>query len=339
MKSIGNSREASKRQDEAEYWLVMLRSPNLTPEKEAKFFTWLERSQAHQSAYIKAEQTWERGSVMAEAQSRYQAPVTNNEPRISNFFNFDSWQYGLVAGVFFIALGIVGVWKYDVNASTTAFYQTSVGQQQEVLLSDGSTLVLNTNSKIRTVISRQQRQVYLEYGEVFFSVAKDAGRPFDVYTDAGLVRVLGTQFSVYDSGERTLVTVLEGSVAVDNQANQSGQPFEADVTLVKNQQVVVEEVSATSVPRVVDASAKLGWRSKSLVFRGDSLQKVVDQLNRYFDEHIIIDDPELAEKKVAAVIQVSDFDIMLSTLEQALGLEIKRDAESNTVYLLPGNTF
>ncbi len=333
----------SQHQDQAECWLVMLRSPNLTPENEAEFFVWLEASPAHQAAYLQAEQTWERGKVMVQARARRQrAAAQSEESSWRDFFNFGSWQYGAIASVLFVALGVMGYSQFVDQPPTTVFYQTAVGEQRDVLLSDGSTLTLNTNSRVKAVISRNRRVVYLESGEVFFSIAsKPDRRPFDVYTDTGMVRVLGTKFTVYDSGDSTLVTVQEGSVGVDQQPESgSGEDasFEADVTLKRNQQVVVEDSSTALVVQDVDASAGLGWRSKSLVFRGDPLQKVVDQINRYFEQQIKIGDEALAQKQVAAVIQVSDFEIMLSTLTQALNLEVVREPDSNAIYLHRGSS-
>lgn len=334
----------SQHQDQAEYWLVMLCSPNLTPENEAEFFAWLEASPAHQAAYLQAEQTWERGKVMAQTRARRQrAAAQSEESSWRDFFNFGSWQYGAIASVLFVALGVMGYSKFVDRPPTTVFYQTAVGEQRDVLLSDGSTLTLNTNSKVKTVISRDRRVVYLEFGEVFFSIAsKPDRRPFDVYTGTGMVRVLGTKFTIYNSGDSTVVTVQEGSVGVDQQqesGNSEDASFEADVTLKRNQQVVVAENSSTAlVVQDVDASASLGWRSKSLVFRGDPLQKVVDQINRYFEQQIKIGDEALAQKQVAAVIQVSDFEIMLSTLTQSLNLEVVRKPDSNEVYLHGGSS-
>ena len=53
--------------DAAMAWLVRLNSPALTPAEETQFFVWLEASPVHQAAYLKAEQLWLRGDVLAQA--------------------------------------------------------------------------------------------------------------------------------------------------------------------------------------------------------------------------------------------------------------------------------
>ncbi len=327
-------RAISKAQSEAEYWLVMMRSPNFDAKQEAAFFAWLERSPMHQAAYIKAEEVWQRGEVLARAQ----------EPEAASWFAFlriNTFPQAALACVMMLALSLGFYWQIQPQAPQVEWHQTGLGEQKEVTLADGSVVVLNTNSKIKTVISGSMRSVYLEQGEAFFDVAHDTKRPFDVHTQAGMVRVLGTKFNVYDSGEQTVVTVLEGSVGVDKQARNSTPSeggegnFSADVTLVRNQEIVVEEADAAAKPKEVDASAKLGWRTKRLIFRSDSLQTVVTELNRYFDTQLILATPELAEKEVAAVIQITDFDTMLNTLKQALDLRADKDQANNTVLLTP----
>ncbi len=330
---MSKQRALSKAQSEAEYWLVMMQSPNFDAKQEAAFFAWLESSPAHQAAYINAEEVWQRGEVLARAQ----------KARSTDWFAWlrvGAMPQAAMACVLILALSVGFYWQLQPQAPVEAWHQTGLGEQKEVTLADGSVVVLNTNTKIKTVMSGVNRVVYLEQGEAFFKVARDMKRPFDVHTQAGMVRVLGTQFNVYDSGEQTVVTVLEGSVGVDKQAGKSAPDdgetaFNADVTLVRNQEIVVEEADTAALPREVDASAKLGWRSKRLIFRSDSLQTVVTELNRYFDTQLVLATPELAQKEVAAVIQISDFDSMLTTLQQALDLRADKDIASNTVLLTP----
>ncbi len=336
MNSVGSKDNLSKYQEQAEYWLVMLDSPNFTTEKEAEFFAWLDASPHHQAAYIQAEENWERGSVMAQVK----VPVSSQ--RVSTlgidwagWLGFGSWAQVGMAGLLVVALGFGGYWHISGGEPEMGHYQTGVGEQREVLLSDGSVLVLNTNSEVITAISRGERIVYLVRGEVFFDIAKSPGRSFDVHTNAGLVRVLGTQFNVRDSGDKTVVTVLEGAVGIDNQDTPEidAASFDADVTLRRNQQAVIELVDETPVVESVDASAALGWRTKSLVFRDDTLQDVVSEVNRYFSTRIELGSEALANKKVAAVIQVSSFETMLRMLEEALDLESRNDVVNNVVYL------
>src|SRR5690606_38747537 len=81
-------------------------------------------------------------------------------------------------------------------------------------LSDGSSLILNTNSIVQQHYSATQRMVRLESGEALFNVAHDASRPFVVLAADGVFRAVGTRFSVRIDPDHVTVTVTEGRVGL-----------------------------------------------------------------------------------------------------------------------------
>jgi transmembrane sensor len=93
-------------------------------------------------------------------------------------------------------------------------YATALGEQRSIQFSDGSTVELNSCSKIRVKYSKQERDVELLQGQALFHVAHDPPRPFIVSIGATRVRAVGTQFDVYKKSTSTVVTVVEGRVAV-----------------------------------------------------------------------------------------------------------------------------
>jgi transmembrane sensor len=93
-------------------------------------------------------------------------------------------------------------------------YSTTLGEQRSIQFEDGSTVELNSRSKIRVKYSKQERDVELIEGQALFHVAHDTGRPFIVAVGATRVRAVGTQFDVYKKSTGTVVTVVEGRVAV-----------------------------------------------------------------------------------------------------------------------------
>src|SRR5690606_1614151 len=232
----------------ASYWFVTLQSPVLTPEQEKTFFAWLESSPLHQAAYIRAEQIWQRGGVLG--QLDLQANARTSPPLSKSY----AVQFSALAACLLIAV-VFGIQVLITPTSdpTPALYSTAVGEQRKVTLADGSTLHLNTNSQVAVDMTGQYRRVKLQLGEVFFNISKDPPRPFDVMTQHGTVRVLGTQFSVFDSGSDIAVTVLEGRVALKAGTAQSEQAFQADVTLTDNQQLTLREAANNAAPRPVDA--------------------------------------------------------------------------------------
>jgi transmembrane sensor len=92
---------------------------------------------------------------------------------------------------------------------------------QQVYLVDGTRITLQPGAGIRHSIflQKDKREVYLE-GNAFFEIAKDADRPFYVYTKDLVVRVLGTSFKVTTDKENgdVSVTVETGKVSVFKKA-------------------------------------------------------------------------------------------------------------------------
>ena len=86
---------------------------------------------------------------------------------------------------------------------------------QVAYLTDGSSVVLKAGASIKhdPFLLQSQREVYLK-GDAFFDIAKDAARPFFVYTSDIGIRVLGTSFNVSEKDGNLTVTVKTGKIAV-----------------------------------------------------------------------------------------------------------------------------
>jgi len=101
-------------------------------------------------------------------------------------------------------------------------------RSQTVYLVDGTKVILQPGSGIRhaAFLQKDKREVYLQ-GNAYFDVAKDARRPFFVYSGDVVVRVLGTSFKVATDKESGDITVLvtTGKVAVTKKTAPSPEPL------------------------------------------------------------------------------------------------------------------
>ncbi len=114
--------------------------------------------------------------------------------------------------------------------------KTGIGEIRSLRLADGSDVTVNTDSVLQSVISAGQRRVRLARGEAFFKVAHDSGRPFVVGAGNISVTALGTAFSVRNSGDTIIVTLVEGRVRILSDDGQNstiltpGMQLRADAT-------------------------------------------------------------------------------------------------------------
>lgn len=133
------------------------------------------------------------------------------------------WNAAKYAAV--VAILIINIWllsdKFISKESIPLFTRIEVpkGQRIFMTLADGTEAWLSPRSviKIPNEFSKDERSVELD-GEGFFSVTKDAQRPFIVKTRQYNIKVLGTKFNVfaYSESKRFETNLVEGQVQVTN---------------------------------------------------------------------------------------------------------------------------
>jgi transmembrane sensor len=228
----------------------------------------------------------------------------------------------------------------------TAFeeYATKIGETRTVALRDGSSVQLDTGTRIAVTFENSFRIVRLRVGEAFFTVSHDAKRPFIVYAGKYAVRAVGTAFSVRTQGETKLdLTVTEGAVQV---ASLKAAPVDGHldyltamtdatslVPVASGQKLTLQGNEGT-VQRQEPARLErdLSWRDGMLIFDNDPLEEVVARINRYSEVRIVISDDRIRALKFGGYFKVGDLPAVLATLNQNFGLKVEKVSEQ-LVYL------
>jgi transmembrane sensor len=221
------------------------------------------------------------------------------------------------------SLGGIGAW-YAVEQRNTQTYATEIGEFRRVVLEDGSTIQLNTNSQVRVRYSSRYRHVDLARGEALFTVAKNKEKPFDVEAGDTTVRAVGTAFSVrlHEAGanERVDVVVSEGRVAINP---PSPQTYAAgSVATVRNGRVAATTVEGE------DITSKLAWTTGRLMFQGEKLSDVVQEINRYNFRQLQVTDPDIAELRIGGTFQATDPDGFARALGATFGIKSRLEQKS-----------
>lgn len=161
---------------------------------------------------------------------------------------------------------------------------TQFAERTEVTLPDNSEVVLNADTQISFDKDRweKERNVKLD-GEAFFKVAK--GMTFTVSTDAGLVKVLGTQFNVESRKNFFEVSCYEGVVNVtyNNKDTRltAGQSF-----LVIDGKIVDVNLVQGTVP---------SWIQSESTFKSIPLVFVLNELERQYDIKVTTENVDLTQ--------------------------------------------
>lgn len=229
-----------------------------------------------------------------------------------------------VAAVGFVLLLMVGVGSY--LRLKPQRYETAVGEQRSVVLSDGSLVTLNTASTIELRFVKDHRIVRLLAGEALFQVAHDTTRPFDVTTGDTTVRAVGTQFNVDRRANGTTVTVVEGRVAVMSANDDSSTDAQNRLPLEAGEQVVLSPQRARQVVHA-DVATAIAWTQRKLIFEHRRLAEVAAEFNRYNRQIIDIQGDALRDQQVTGVFQANDAGSFLEFLARIPGVTVVTAAD------------
>jgi transmembrane sensor len=242
-----------------------------------------------------------------------------------------------VAAVSVVGLGLLSLSKLQPGARMSApaaaaalHFETRHGDQQTYRLADNSVLHLNTDSAVEVRYSPTQRLVVLLSGEADFEVAHEPKRAFRVLAGPAEVVDLGTKFDVRLRQDSTLVTVLEGRVAVEPASlPMKGTPGSSEnhpprfVELVANQQISVAKGQWPGAPMAADAQRATAWLHRQIAFDHEPLERVAAELNRYSPKPIEIMTPRLRTLEISGVFSTDDIDEFLAFLRSLQGVRVE----------------
>lgn len=204
-----------------------------------------------------------------------------------------------------------------------ADYSTAVGRQRRVQLPDGSLLIINTGSAVDVRFDAHERRVVLLAGEILVETARHRQapaapadpRPFIVHTRQGLIRALGTRFTVRQFDHHAQVAVLDDAVEL----RAASAPARALVLHAGEQ----ARLGATGIesPAAADDDAGL-WHTGSLLVNNRSLGEVVAELARYRHGRLACD-PQVAQLRISGVFPLADTDRALLLLVQSFPLKMR----------------
>lgn len=177
--------------------------------------------------------------------------------------------------------------------------ENTTEQQMTVNLEDGSTIILQKNSKILypEKFEKEQRKVIL-IGEAFFEVAKNPSRPFFVFADKLVTKVLGTSFLIQaNEADKTVkVVVKTGKVSVfenteSNLDEHTNHKKLEGLVLTPNQQVVFDETDKRMVRSLVDSPnlLKVPIQNQVFEFNNVPISEVFKALEKAYGINIVYD--------------------------------------------------
>ncbi len=328
-------------EQEAAEWLIDIRADEPDARMREQFAAWLRASPEHVRAYLELVVFWEDASfcdraraldvdsLIALAQSEgtvveldFPSPASRT-PRTTA--GAPRYRFVAAAVVSILAVGIIA-W---LALTHDPIYATELAEQRSIRLADGSSVELNALSRIRVRFSDHERAIDLLSGQALFRVAKDQNRPFIVASAEARVRAVGTQFDVNRKRSRTIVTVLEGRVAILPQMEESAHsaaslPTPRTVEVAAGEQAIVGPI-ADPDPQRTNVVAATAWTQKQLIFESMPLPDVAEEFNRFNTRQLVIESPSLADFHMSGTFPADDpasLSRLLRFLRDQPGIEI-----------------
>ncbi len=235
----------------------------------------------------------------------------------------------IAAAVVLIILVFVGFWTgrhYTPDTKITyARLYAPYGSRINFNLPDGSRGWLNSGSSLKYPLQFKgnNRKVFL-HGEGYFNVKHNPDKPFIVQTNDTRVIALGTSFNVqaYSSkcNDRE-ITLVKGKVVV--QKKMADNTYKSVYTMRPGQHIELNSVSDKVIMKNKDTEKYVVWKDGVLMFRNDPLERIVKEMQRFYNVNIEVADPKLYSYHFHATFEDETLFEALRLLKISSGIEYK----------------
>lgn len=270
-------------------WAVRIKDPAF--DEWDAHLGWIEQHPAHAVAYRRAALALAVSLDALETKTRTAAPDAANDdeaPAVPTRRRRRAWLAGTIAAM---AASVAAILiSYRLPSMEDAILRTRAGETRTVSLEDGTMMALNGNTVVRRPYS-DPRQVVLEHGEMFVTVAHDDRHPFRVIAGSAIFQDVGTAFNVRVDRDEAEVGVAEGVVAYD--------PDHADIRIDAGRSLAVREGKV-----MLGSTAKLNvgsWRSGRLIYSNADIGRATADLSRSLGISITVS-PNVKARRFTGII-------------------------------------
>lgn len=329
---------------QAAEWFVAHREGELTPREREAFTQWLRTSPVHVREYLAVSGLARDFGAAAEkvdvellassphdekARGAVTPLLTHSAVPLPLKTNPNRRRLAFAA---VIAAVLLSPWVVRHAAWLSGDYslKTAHGEQRVWRLADGSVVHLNSSSQLDIRFSTEARIVEVVRGQALFDVTRDVKRPFRVLAGEAEVVAVGTAFDVYRKPDATIVTVIEGRVAVASSLIIAGQQMS-----VPSHPAAKRTVTPGAQPVSVDVVKATAWIQQQIVFDQERLAEVAAEFNRYSRVPIQIDGEALADLRITGIFNAYDTESFVGFLRRLNAVEVRVSAEAIRVSKIP----
>jgi len=292
-------RETSQNIEEtAARWVARMDREPLSERENQALDAWLAGDRRRLGAFMRAKAIWLR-SESARALGPHYDPAdflppgatALPRPRSRGHRRWMEWGGALAASLFLVV-------ALAVTLQMPSAYATAKGEMRMVPLGDGTTVTLNTDTRIQVYDEHGRKRIRLLRGEMLVEDA-NASAPTLVEVDGRQLAATQASFIVRKlEGLPVQILVQEGRV-------EAMQPSRGRLSLGANTGLSLRDDDARAwQPTTLPAGQmgrELAWREGKIALQGETLAEAAALYARYSDTPIVIADPELARMQVTGL--------------------------------------
>lgn len=307
---------------DARDWIVRLTSGNVSDADLQRFKEWRDQSPDHKRAFERERLFWQQLQAL-DGKSGDMPPFPGTYPNRRASMGRRTFLFGGAAAV---AAAATLVAAPRLQMWWSADFITSVGDQAEFALPDGSVATLNTDSALSVDYQPGLRLVQLLKGEAEFKVTPDRDSRFRVAALGGNSDTNDSRFSVGILDGVATVTTAEGRVDVAGPASptKTDELGIVNIEVAENEQTSYARGEAPRPAHPVDADTVLAWRSGRIIFEGRPFSSAIAALGRYVPERIVMRPDIDADLPVSAIFSTKEAFAAVQALAKTQGLSVRR---------------
>lgn len=285
---------------------------------------WLQADPKHRGAFLRASAAWSMlNSAHGMAPGRYESGPPPRARLMS--------RRAVAAGLSACALAGGVLWGRLGSEARASTLSSGLGEVRRFDLDDGSTLVLDTSTRVDVLMTGDRREARLIAGAAWFDIVAQPDHPFVVSSDDLRVHAADTAFS-FNLAPRPQIIVTRGTLnlfrASGGKRNSYALGRGARATLQEDDITRIDNLSDEAIARA------LAWRERGISLDGESVADAVQQFNRYNERKLVVEDAAVGTQPVVGWFAINQPQAFAEVVALSFGGEVIQ-GEEGTIRIVP----
>ncbi|OUC56149.1 hypothetical protein CA262_15760 [Sphingobium sp. GW456-12-10-14-TSB1] len=301
-------------------WFVRMRGED-ADQLRAEFDAWIDASPEHRKAYDWAQRHFGASEIL-------KTPAPSKIRQTKRHWGWLAAGTAVAAAVL-LAINLNPPFRAPVANNGPEAIQpgsslaTAHGEIRIFRLTDGSSVTLDSDSRIEVAMNDSERRLRLLGGKARVAVARER-RPFIVEAGAGAVETEEALFDIgFNRPNRILVSLVSGKAAIGGLV-QPAAYYRGSQPLMMGRPMAYSAGSFDPSPFTGHIADDRDWPSGWVEYREISLGALVAEANRYAAPPIRLDDPETGALKVSGRFKLTDTETFASRTAELFDLTVSQ---------------